>query len=95
MSEIQAGADYVEAITALQSDRSARSAYQDLVLRIATPGAALFDFGAGPGIDARFYAEREKHPRAHEWLWRLDRRVAAWPLVRGMGDHFLIVMKKR
>jgi ubiquinone/menaquinone biosynthesis C-methylase UbiE len=38
---------------------------------------------------------REKHPRAHEWLWRLDRRVAAWPLVRGMGDHFLIVMKKR
>jgi|ERR1700722_8371056 len=38
---------------------------------------------------------REKHPRAHERLWRLDRRVAAWPLVRGMGDHFLIVMKKR
>jgi SAM-dependent methyltransferase len=38
---------------------------------------------------------RERHPRAHEWLWRLDRRVAAWPLVRGMGDHFLIVMKKR
>jgi SAM-dependent methyltransferase len=58
MSEIQAGADYVEAITALQSDRSARSAFQDLVLRIASPGATLFDFGAGPGIDARFYAER-------------------------------------
>jgi SAM-dependent methyltransferase len=58
MTEIQAGADYVEAITALQSDRRARSAFQDLVLRIASPGAALFDFGAGPGIDARFYAER-------------------------------------
>jgi hypothetical protein len=57
MSEIQAGADYVEAITALQSDRGARSAFQDLVLQIAKPGAALFDFGAGPGIDARFYAE--------------------------------------
>jgi 2-polyprenyl-3-methyl-5-hydroxy-6-metoxy-1,4-benzoquinol methylase len=38
---------------------------------------------------------REKYPRVHEWLWRLDRRVAAWPLLRGMGDHFLIVMKKR
>jgi SAM-dependent methyltransferase len=38
---------------------------------------------------------RERHPRLHDWLWRLDRRVSSWPLVRGMGDHFLIVMKKR
>jgi SAM-dependent methyltransferase len=38
---------------------------------------------------------REKHPRLHEWLWRIDRGVSAWPLVRGMGDHFLMVMKKR
>jgi SAM-dependent methyltransferase len=38
---------------------------------------------------------RDKHPGWHERLWRLDRRVAGWPLVRGMGDHFLIVMKKR
>src|SRR4249920_2456414 len=58
MSEYHTGADYVDAITALQSDRSARSTFQDLVLRIASPGAALFDFGAGPGIDARFYVER-------------------------------------
>jgi SAM-dependent methyltransferase len=58
MSEIHTGADYVGAITALQSDRRARSAFQDLVLRCAPPGSALFDFGAGPGIDARFYAER-------------------------------------
>lgn len=58
MSEIHTGADYVGAITALQSDRRARSAFQDLVLRLASPGAELFDFGAGPGIDARFYAER-------------------------------------
>jgi hypothetical protein len=55
---MHAGANYVQAITAMQSDRRARSAFQDLVLRIASPGAALFDFGAGPGIDARFYAER-------------------------------------
>ena len=57
MSEYHTGADYVDAITALQSDRNARSEFQDLVLRIASPGAALFDFGAGPGIDARFYVE--------------------------------------
>ena len=58
MSRGHAGKDYVGAITALQSDRRARSAFQDLVLRTVSPGAALFDFGAGPGIDARFYAER-------------------------------------
>jgi SAM-dependent methyltransferase len=58
MSTGHAGRDYVEAITALQSDRRARSVFQDLVLRTASPGAAIFDFGAGPGIDARFYAER-------------------------------------
>jgi SAM-dependent methyltransferase len=38
---------------------------------------------------------RDKHPGLHERLWRLDRRVSGWPLLRGMGDHFLIVMKKR
>lgn len=38
---------------------------------------------------------REKYPRLHERLWQLDRRVAGWPLIRGMGDHFLIVMRKR
>jgi hypothetical protein len=58
MSETQAGAEYVRAITALPADRRTRSAFQDLVLRFASPGASLFDFGAGPGIDARFYAER-------------------------------------
>jgi SAM-dependent methyltransferase len=57
-NEVRSGARYVEAITVLESDRRARSAFQDLVLKIAPPGAALFDFGAGPGIDARFYAER-------------------------------------
>ncbi len=38
---------------------------------------------------------RERHPRLYERLWRLDRRLAGWPLLRAMGDHFLIVMKKR
>ena len=53
-----AGGEYVKQITSLESDRRARAAFQDLVLKIAPPGAALFDFGAGPGIDARFFAER-------------------------------------
>jgi SAM-dependent methyltransferase len=38
---------------------------------------------------------RERHPVWYERLWRLDRRLSGWPLLRGMGDHFLIVMKKR
>ena len=38
---------------------------------------------------------RDRHPRWHERLWSLDRRVAGWPLLRALGDHFLIVMRKR
>jgi SAM-dependent methyltransferase len=38
---------------------------------------------------------RENHPRTYDWLWRLDRRTSGWPLLRRMGDHFLMVMKKR
>jgi SAM-dependent methyltransferase len=38
---------------------------------------------------------RERHPHWHERLWRIDRRVAGWPLLRDMGDHFLMTMKKR
>ena len=38
---------------------------------------------------------RDRHPSWHERLWRWDRRMASWPLVRAMGDHFLIVMRKR
>jgi ubiquinone/menaquinone biosynthesis C-methylase UbiE len=38
---------------------------------------------------------RERHAAAYDRLWRLDRKVASWPLLRAMGDHFLIVMKKR
>lgn len=37
----------------------------------------------------------ERQPRCYERLWRLDRRTCGWPLIRGMGDHFLIVMKRR
>jgi SAM-dependent methyltransferase len=37
----------------------------------------------------------ERHPRWHDFLWRMDRHAAGWPLLRGLGDHFLIVMVRR
>ena len=37
----------------------------------------------------------ERRPRLGERLGRLDDRVGGWPLLRGMGDHFLMVMRKR
>jgi SAM-dependent methyltransferase len=77
MSETHTGARYVEAISALPSDRLARAAFQNLVLRIVRPGAALFDFGAGPGIDARFFAER-------------GFSVGAYDVDPGMCDYFSI-----
>jgi ubiquinone/menaquinone biosynthesis C-methylase UbiE len=38
---------------------------------------------------------REKHPGLYARLWRMDRRMAGWPMLRSMGDHFLIVMFRR
>jgi len=38
---------------------------------------------------------REQHRPLYEFLWQLDRRSSGWPLIRAMGDHFLIVMKRR
>ncbi len=77
MSKFHTGADYVEAITELQSDRLARSAFQNLVIQTASPGATVFDFGAGPGIDARFYAER-------------GFKVEAYDVDPGMREYFSV-----
>jgi SAM-dependent methyltransferase len=38
---------------------------------------------------------RERHPGLYRLLWRLDRRLCGWPMLRGMGDHFLIIMRRR
>ena len=38
---------------------------------------------------------RHRHPRLYERLMRWDQRAAGWPLIRNLGDHFLIVMVKR
>ena len=37
----------------------------------------------------------QRHPRACERLGRLDDRLGTLPLLRDMGDHFLIVMQRR
>ncbi len=58
MTAAHTGAEYVTAITARQSDRRAREAFRELVLSLAPPGGTLFDFGAGAGLDARYFAER-------------------------------------
>jgi SAM-dependent methyltransferase len=56
--ETHTGAVYFQRITAREVNRRVRSRFQQLVLRLAPPGGRLFDFGAGPGIDARFFGER-------------------------------------
>ena len=38
---------------------------------------------------------RERHGAWLERLWRWDRRAGGWPLLRSLGDHFLIVMARR
>jgi len=38
---------------------------------------------------------RDRHPHGYDRLWRIDRRLAGWPVLRSMGDHFLIVMNRR
>lgn len=73
--EWMSGAEYVRQITSLEEDRLTRSAFQHLALKIAPPAASLFDFGAGPGIDARFFAEHghtveafDVNPKACEYF---------------------------
>jgi len=60
------GADYVAAITARADDRRYREAFQQLALRLSRPGSTLFDFGSGPGLDARCYAEHGRRVLAYD-----------------------------
>jgi SAM-dependent methyltransferase len=38
---------------------------------------------------------KDRHAAWFERLWRWDRRFGGWPLLRSLGDHFLIVMERR
>ncbi len=37
----------------------------------------------------------DRHPRWFERLARWDSRIAGWPVVRSMGDHFMIELERR
>ncbi len=60
------GSDYVAALSARASDRRYRAHFQRLTLSLVPAGAALFDFGSGPGIDARHYAEHGRRVSAYD-----------------------------
>ena len=66
MSRLVTGAGYVASISRRRSDRHARAAFQSLALRLVAPGALLFDFGAGPGMDAQYYARHGRRVGAYD-----------------------------
>ena len=76
MSEAHAGAEYVRAIQLHQPDRQARDAFQSLALRLVPAGGTILDFGAGAGIDARFFAERGLSVRVYDSDRRMRRYLA-------------------
>jgi SAM-dependent methyltransferase len=88
-----AGAEYFEYITSMESDRRARAAFHDLVPKIAPPGAKLFDFGAGAGIDARFFAQAGFTIEAYD----IDPRMRAFfvEYCRDLIDAGRIVLDSR
>jgi SAM-dependent methyltransferase len=55
---MSAGERYVAAITARDADLRARAAFLELAQTLAAPGSNILDFGAGPGLDAKHYAQR-------------------------------------
>lgn len=60
------GAEYVRLLTAQESDRRARAAFRGRALALSAPGQRLYDFGAGPGLDARYYAEHGRIVEAYD-----------------------------
>jgi len=76
VSAAHAGADYVHAMQQRESDRQAREAFRSLALRLVSPGGSIFDFGAGAGVDARFFAERGLCVRVYDSDPRMRRYLA-------------------
>jgi hypothetical protein len=51
-----------------------------------------------PAVNKRLIWTRYYRPREFHGHFRsdfIDRRLAGWPLLRSIGDHFLIMMRKR
>jgi SAM-dependent methyltransferase len=57
MNGLVTGEAYVEALNAEAADRLTRAAFVELALGLLPARGRVFDFGCGPGVDARTYAE--------------------------------------
>ncbi|HYM19234.1 MAG TPA: methyltransferase domain-containing protein [Micropepsaceae bacterium] len=57
---------YHEFMLASESDRGTRAMFQQAVLSRLSPGASIFDFGAGSGIDAKAYGEHGHRVHAYD-----------------------------
>jgi SAM-dependent methyltransferase len=76
VATLQSPAAYVAAITANAADRGCRSDFQQLALARTAPGSTLFDFGSGPGLDARCYAEHGRRVIAYDTDPRMNDYLA-------------------
>jgi SAM-dependent methyltransferase len=98
-SALIAGEEYVVALTEKSSDRRARAAFLAHATQGLAPGATIFDFGCGPGLDAQYYATHGFGVRAYDVDERMcdsfERRCAGWiaggrvRLMRGAYPAFL------
>jgi SAM-dependent methyltransferase len=59
VSTLVSGEAYVTALDRASADRECRSAFRNLATSLLRPGDKVFDFGSGPGLDARHYAEHD------------------------------------
>lgn len=66
MSAAVTGVAYVEAMNRDPVDAEYRRAFLSLALTLAPPRGSVFDFGSGPGIDARHYAEAGLRVEAYD-----------------------------
>jgi len=89
------GEAYIAEMQVKASDRHARRAFQDLALQIALPGSCIFDFGAGPGVDAKLYAAQSRRVLAYDADPRMcsafgrhcDTEIAAQQVVLYQGPY--------
>lgn len=94
-SRVRVGTEYVRAMQRHESDRHARDAFQALALSLVPPCGTILDLGAGPGIDARFFAERglcvrvyDSDPRMRSYLAATSRDfIAAGRILPETGDY--------
>ncbi|WP_230474721.1 class I SAM-dependent methyltransferase [Dyella monticola] len=71
---------------------SPREFYRAFAQHFALDGYRALSLFMPPPYLVEYY---RRHRGGCEWLGRLDDRIGAWPWLRDMGDHFLIVMYRR